>query len=161
MTTPKPIPTSFARESFFAVSAFHFSNAAGETQFGRLKIRPVAGNDYLSTEDAAKQTPNFLMDEIGERLSKGPAEFKLIVQLAAPGDIVDDATLHWPADREEIDFGTISITKKENELEHELRKIIFDPIPRVDGIEPSADPLFDVRAALYLMSGRRRRAAIA
>src|SRR5215472_9343551 len=26
---PKPIPTSFARESFFAVSAFKFTNAAG------------------------------------------------------------------------------------------------------------------------------------
>ena len=26
---PKPIPTSFARESFFAVSAFKFTNADG------------------------------------------------------------------------------------------------------------------------------------
>ena len=37
--------------------------------------------------------------------------------------------------------------------------IIFDPIPRVDGIEPSNDPLFELRAAIYLLSGRRRRAA--
>jgi hypothetical protein len=35
----------------------------------------------------------------------------------------------------------------------------FDPIPRVDGIEASADPLFEPRANIYLMSGRRRRAA--
>jgi catalase len=39
------------------------------------------------------------------------------------------------------------------------RRIIFDPIPRVDGIEASADPLFQPRADLYLLSGRRRRAA--
>jgi len=32
-----------------------------------------------------------------------------------------------------------------------------DPIPRVDGIEASADPLFEPRANIYLMSGRRRR----
>jgi len=37
--------------------------------------------------------------------------------------------------------------------------IIFDPIPRVDGIEASADPLFEPRANIYLMTGRRRRAA--
>jgi catalase len=62
-------------------------------------------------------------------------------------------------DRPEIDFGTVTLTKRVNELDPEKRKIIFDPIPRVDGIEPSADPLFDVRAALYLLSGRRRRQA--
>ncbi len=38
------------------------------------------------------------------------------------------------------------------------RKIIFDPIPRVDGIESSGDPLTEVRADIYLLSGRRRRA---
>jgi catalase len=41
----------------------------------------------------------------------------------------------------------------------EQQHIIFDPIPRVDGIEASADPLFEPRANIYLMSGRRRRAA--
>ena len=32
---PKPIPTSFARESFFAVSAFKFTGADGTSRFGR------------------------------------------------------------------------------------------------------------------------------
>ena len=41
----------------------------------------------------------------------------------------------------------------------EQLRIIFDPIPRVDGIEASADPLFEPRANIYLMSGRRRREA--
>lgn len=30
------------------------------------------------------------------------------------------------------------------------------PIPRIDGIEPSSDPLLELRAAIYLLSGRRR-----
>jgi catalase len=60
-----------------------------------------------------------------------------------------------------MEFGTITLAKRVNELEPELRKIIFDPRPQVDGIEASADPLFEVRAALYLLSGRRRRAASA
>jgi catalase len=35
----------------------------------------------------------------------------------------------------------------------------YKPIPRVDGIEPSDDPLLELRAAVYLLSGRRRRQA--
>ena len=80
------------------------------------------------------------------RLAKGPVEFRIVVKLAAEGDGVADATAGWPADRPEIEFGTVTLTKRVNELEPEMRKIIFDPIPHVDGIEPSADPLFDVRA---------------
>ena len=40
------------------------------------------------------------------------------------------------------------------------KNIIFDPIPRIDGIDASADPLLELRAAIYLLSGRRRRAAV-
>jgi catalase len=41
----------------------------------------------------------------------------------------------------------------------EQKHLIFDPIPRLAGIEPSDDPLLELRAAIYLISGRRRRAA--
>jgi catalase len=58
-------------------------------------------------------------------------------------------------------LGTVALTTRVNDAEPEMRKIIWDPIPRVDGIDPSDDPLFEVRAALYLLSGRRRRAASA
>jgi len=40
------------------------------------------------------------------------------------------------------------------------RKIIFDAIPRIDGIDSSGDPLTELRAEVYLLSGRRRRAAL-
>jgi catalase len=157
----KPIPTSFARESFFAVSAMSFSNAEGRSQFGRFRIRPAAGNEFLSNEDAARQSANFLVDELTKRIKREPVIYRISVQLAAPGDEVNDATVHWPDSREEVEFGTVTLTERVDELEPEMRKIIFDPIPRVDGINPSEDPLFEVRSALYILSGRRRRAASA
>jgi catalase len=58
-----------------------------------------------------------------------------------------------------IEFGRLQLTGVAANNAGEQQKIIFDPIPRVDGIEPSADPLLEVRAALYLISGRRRRQA--
>src|SRR5712691_6193559 len=51
--TPKPIPSSFAMESFFAVSAFKFTNADGLSRYGRYRVLPVAGNDYLDEAGAA------------------------------------------------------------------------------------------------------------
>ena len=84
---------------------------------------------------------------------------RVMVQMAAPGDELADSTVVWPDDRPQTELGTIAVTTRVNDAEPEMRKVIFDPIPRVDGIDPSDDPLFDVRAALYLLSGRRRRAA--
>ena len=158
--TPKPIPTSFARESYFTVTAFKFTAEDGSTRFGRFRVRPEGGNDYLDAAAAAAKTANFLMDEIAERVSKGPVKLNIVVQLAESGDTVDDATAHWPEDRPQPDFGTIALTAVAPD-DDEHRKIIFDPIPRVDGIDSSGDPLLDARGDAYLISGRRRRAAAA
>jgi catalase len=38
--TPKPIPTSFTREAFFAVTSFKFTNADGVSRHGRFRFRP-------------------------------------------------------------------------------------------------------------------------
>jgi len=153
----KPIPTSFAKESFFAVSAFKFTNAGGASRYGRYRILPVAGNEYLDEAGAAAQSPNFLFDEITKRVAKEPVMFQIVVQLAQDGDTTDDATVRWHEDRPRLVFGEISLKEIVPNNAGEQQQIIFDPIPRVDGIEPSADPLFEPRANVYLMAGRRRR----
>jgi catalase len=157
--TPKPIPTSFAREAFFAVTSFKFTNAHGVSRHGRFRIRPDAGTEYLSNDAATAQSANFLFDEIGERLARGPVRLGVFVQLAEPGDDVADASVTWPEGRTEIPFGTIGLTARVDDQVPDRRKIIFDPLPRIDGIDSSGDPLTDVRADLYLLTGRRRRAA--
>ena len=160
-TTPNPIPTSFARESFYAVSALKFTGTGGASRFGRFQIRPEAGTEYLTPEAAAQKSANFLVEELPRRLGAGPVKLRVLVQLASPGDEVSDASITWPDGREQIEFGTLALTKMVDHTKPDMRKIIFDAIPRVDGIDPSDDPLFEVRAALYLASGRRRRAATA
>ena len=81
--------------------------------------------------------------------------------MASDGDVVDDSTVHWPNERPLLEFGTIELNGLVPEGDDAQRQIIFDPIPRVDGIEPSGDPLLDPRASVYLVSGHRRRAASA
>src|SRR5262249_9127967 len=151
--TSKPVPVSFLKESYYAVNAYRFINAAGASQYGRYRIRPDGANEYLDETAAGKQAPNFLFDEIKEKLARGTAKMRIAVQLAAQEDVVNDSTVHWPKDRREIEFGVIELMSVLADNDAEQQHIIFDPIPRVDGIEPSDDPLLEPRAAVYLASG--------
>jgi catalase len=157
--TPKPFPSSLARDTYYGVTAFQFTSAAGQSKFGRYRIIPELGNDFLTDAQVAGLAANYHYEEIVKRIVNGPIRFKLLVQIAAPGDTVDDATSHWPESRELLELGTIDLTEILPDNPAQQQHIIFDPIPRVDGIEPSADPLLELRAAIYLLSGRERRAA--
>jgi catalase len=156
---PKPSPSSFARDAYFGVTAFQFTNKGGVARHGRYRISPVAGIEHLDEASAKAKDGSYLFDELTERIAAGPIGFDIHVQVANEKDIVDDATIHWPADRRVIRFGSIALTAKVPDDAHEQQQIIFDPIPRVDGIEASDDPLLELRAAIYLLSGRRRRQA--
>jgi len=154
---PKPVPVSFSKESFFGVNAYRFLAGDGSAKYGRYRIRPDGAGEYLDAEAAKQQAPNFLFDDIKGRLGRGPVKMRIAVQVAAPGDTVNDSTVSWPKDRPEVEFGTVELLSVLPDNDAEQQHIIFDPIPRVDGIEPSADPLLEPRATIYLMSGRRRR----
>src|SRR3954452_23995764 len=103
-------PTSFARETYNGVDAFIFVNAAGDRQPFRFRIVPAAGTEHLSPEEVAKQPPDFLVDELPQRLAKGPVVFHLLAQLANPGDQTKDPTQPWPEDRKVVDMGTITLS---------------------------------------------------
>jgi catalase len=156
---PKPAPSSFARESYFGLNAMRFINKDGVSRYGRYRIIPEEGNDPLDAATVAAKGPNYLFEELEERMVREIIKFRLIVQLAEAGDKVDDVTIHWPDNRTLLEVGRFALTAPVIDEVHEQKHTIFDPIPRVDGIEPSDDPLLELRAAVYLMSGRRRRSA--
>jgi catalase len=156
---PKPVPSSFARETYFGVTAMRFTNRDGVSRYGRYRMIPETGNDHLNEATAATRRANFLFDELAGRIANGPVTFRIVVQLANDGDVVDDATIHWPQEEPLQELGTVVLTEQVRDDAHEQKQIIFDPIPRIDGIDPSDDPLLELRAAIYLLSGRRRRTA--
>ena len=157
--TPKPFPVSFATEAYFGVTALEFTNGEGDVQFARFQVVPDAGLVHLDDEAVKSKGADYAFEEIKQRVAAGPVKFRVQAQLAAPGDVVDDATIHWPAERTVLPLGTLELTAAVPNDAEEQRTIIFDPIPRVEGIAPSDDPLLELRAAIYLISGRRRRSA--
>lgn len=157
---PKPSPSSFTTEKYFGINAFKLISSNGKETFIRYRIVPEVFS-VLSDADLASKSESYLFDELPERLSKGPATFKLLAQIAEEGDPTDDATKHWPEERQLAELGTIKLEEVEFEdrSKKEEQHIIYDPVPRVEGIEASDDPLLGMRAAIYLISGRERRAA--
>lgn len=157
---PKPNPVSFGTQHYFGVNAFKFVKE-GKVTVIRYRIVPVAGEQYVDEEELKGLSENYLFDETPKRLEKGPIEFKLLAQIAEEGDVTDNATVIWPEERKIVELGVLKVEKtlSDEESLKEQKHIIFDPIPRVEGVEASDDPLLDVRASVYLISGKQRREA--
>jgi catalase len=153
---PKPAPVSFATEAFYGVNAFKFTNAKGKVQYARYQITPVTGTEFLSTEQAAQASPNYLMDELAVRLANKPVQFKLTAQLAEKNDNVNDATVVWPASRKQVLLGIITLNAIDpNGVAYE-KATMFNPLALVDGIEASEDPVLLARPGAYAVSYGRR-----
>lgn len=158
VTTPKLPPVSFATQPFYGVNAFKFTNAKGESHYGRYRITPVKGAQFLSTEQAAKATDNYLFDELPARLAKDSVQFNLSVQIAEKGDAVNDATVVWPDTRQIVELGTLTIKKVDpNGVQYE-KATMFNPLTLVEGIAASDDPILLARPAAYAVSYGRRLA---
>jgi catalase len=78
--------------------------------------------------------------------------------MAEPGDEVADSPALWLDSRPQLEFGTLTIAERVDELAPERRKMIFDLEPCVDGMDSAGDPLNEVRSDIYLLLGRRRAA---
>ncbi len=153
------VPASFATESFYSNNALVFVSGKQERRAGRYQILPLSGPHYLNEAEAKSMSSNFLGEELKERLSKTPVKFRLLLQLAAPGDQTNDGSVIWPEDREKVELGIITINAVAAEPVAAGRQLAFDPTRLVDGIELSDDPLPALRSRVYVYSvlGRRRK----
>jgi catalase len=149
---PKPVPVSFATESFYSNNALLFVNAKGEKHAGRYQIVPVGGSQYLDEAAAKSRSPSFLSEELKVRLAQAPAKFRLLLQLAEPGDQTNDGSGVWPEGRKKVELGIITITSAVPDSVAAERKLAFDPTRLVDGIELSDDPLPALRSRVYTYS---------
>jgi catalase len=153
--TPKPPPVSYGTLPYFGINAFKFTDAKGTSTHARYQLQPVAGAKYLSTEQLARMGPEYLTEEIRERVRRGPVKFTLLAQVAEQGDTIDNPTIVWPDTRKKIELGTITITKAVADSKAAEKKLLFVPGALVPGIEP-ADPMIAARSAAYIVSLSRR-----
>jgi catalase len=148
-------PDSFADEEYHGINAFIFVSKSDQRQAVRYLVVPEK-LVHLRPEEAAKQSPDFLFDELTRRIARKPVVFYLKAQLAEPGDQTKDASQPWPDDRKLVELGVLTLNKMvPNSLEAE-KNLLFLPTSLTAGIELSDDPLPSVRTAAYSVSFGRR-----
>jgi catalase len=150
-----PIPDSFADEEYHGIDAFIFVNKSGQRQAVRYIVAPEK-LVHITAEEAAKQPPNYLFDDLAQRILRKPIVFHLKAQLAQSGDQTKDASQPWPEDRKVVDLGVLTLTKVVPNSAEVEKKLLFLPTNLTAGIELSDDPLPTVRTAAYSVSFGRR-----
>lgn len=148
-------PRSYASIPYYAVHAFKWIGSGGGEQYVRYRWEPEETEPPLAKLEARQRGPDYLQQELRERLSSGPAQFSLMLQLAAEGDPVDDPAAVWPEDRETVIAGILKVTDPQS-LDETNSPLVFDPMRLTDGIEPSNDPVLQFRPRVYAVSAERR-----
>lgn len=157
VSTPKPAPESFATQPFYGVNAFAFSNAAGQTVYGRYQILPLAGARYLSQTSAEQAAADYLMTDIVSRVQQGGVQYQLVLQIAEADDVTDNPTVVWPAQRQIVVLGTLTLNQAVADSRSAEKNILFNPLQLTQGIAPSQDPILLARPAVYAVSFGRRQ----
>jgi catalase len=132
------------------------SGAAPAASPVRYQIVPVAGLANLDSAAAAKESENYLRDDLARRIGRAPVQFRLYAQLPNPGDPTNDGSIVWPSDRRRVLLGTIRLTKVEPNQVELQRSLAFNPTFLTSGIELSDDPLVELRSAVYALSVAHR-----
>jgi catalase len=143
---------SYAEERFNSLNSFIFVDGSGAEHAVRWSLIPAAQPVAVAPEELAKRGPDFLEQEIAERIKSGPLRWTLSVTVANPGDPTADPTVGWPEDRRTIEVGTLVVQEIEAEADGPCRDINFDPTILPSGIRTSDDPFPAARSAAYARS---------
>src|SRR5277367_2101463 len=153
-----PWTGSYAEEYYNSLNSFLFVDESGAAHPIRWSLVPAAQAVPVSPDELAKRGPNFLEQEITQRVASGPQRWNLVVKIANPGDPTADPNKAWPADRRTVEVGTLIVQQIEPERDGPCRDINFDPTVLPAGITTSDDPFPSARSAAYSRSYNSRTA---
>jgi len=146
-------PASYATCAYNSIHSYRWIGPDGGSRFVRYRFEPEAGEETLAPEDAKARGRDYLQQEL---LARGESAFRLKVIVATEEDAVDDPTVAWPEQREQVEVGRLVLDAPELEREREGDVLVFDPTRVTDGIELSDDAILHFRAPAYSVSVERR-----
>ena len=147
-----PWTGSYAEERFNSLNSFVFVDHAGAEHTVRWSLVPAAQPVAVPPEELAKRGPDFLEQDIVERVRSGPLHWTMVVTVANPGDPTADPSKAWPADRRTVEVGMLTVQQIEAERDGPCRDINFDPTVLPAGMRTSDDPFPAARSSAYAKS---------
>jgi catalase len=154
----RSVMASRLQARYFGLHAFRWTAAGGDQAFVRYELEPEAGERQIPRAEARARGRDFLAKDLAERLARGPAGFRLVVQVAEPGDPIDDPTRPWSKKRRRVNVGRLQITGLTADQDGGCERRAFDPTRVVEGIDLSGDPVLAARRDAYSVSIERRLA---
>ncbi|RTL35219.1 MAG: catalase family peroxidase [Burkholderiales bacterium] len=152
----QPVPASYGAVNYWGVHAFGFVDAKGKKQFGKWIFEPVGGTQGLSDDEAKAKGPDFLIDELRQRVAAGNVAFDFKLQLAEAGDRLDSAVTPLPEERKKVTLGRLTIKSVAPDATGACLAITYNPLTLPKGVEAGPDPMLAARAAPYAVSLSRR-----
>jgi len=146
-------PASYATCAYNSIHSYRWIDAEGGSRFVRYRWEPEAGEQTLSPEDAKARGRDYLQQDL---LPRGESAFRLKAIIATEEDAVDDPTVAWPKEREQVEVGRLVVEGPELERERDGDILVFDPTRVIDGIELSDDAILRFRGPAYSVSVERR-----
>jgi catalase len=150
--TSAPWTGSYAEERFNSINSFVFAHGTGQRSVVRWSLVPTATPVPVPPDDLAKRAPDFLEEEIAQRVQGGPLRWTMMVTVAAPGDPTADPSKAWPQDRRAVDVGTLVVQQVQPDRDGPCRDINFDPTVLPAGVTTSDDPFPAARSSAYRRS---------
>jgi len=156
----RSVTPGFAESTFNGLDAFRLVDEGGRStpvRWAAVPLEPPAAE----AASPGNRDGNYLFDDLIAQIHRRPLRWRLEITVGQPLDPTADATLPWPADRAQIDAGTVTLDTVSSEDGGPCTDINFDPLVLPPGIEPSDDPLLSARSATYarsftLRAGERR-----
>jgi catalase len=147
-----PWTGSYAEEPYNSLNSFVVTNGQGVKKTVRWSYVPEATPVAVAPDELKKRGPNFLEEEITQRVSAAPQRWKLVLTVANDSDPTADPSKAWPNDRQKIEAGVLTVEKIVPEADGPCRDINFDPTVLPMGITTSDDPFPAARSAAYAKS---------
>jgi len=151
----QPVSSGFDNTTFHGLNAFRFINSAGNSVPVRWVMSPTQPFEAAGAASGSRDK-SYLFDALIAQIQRGPLRWHLVLIIGQPNDPTHDATIAWPAGRERMDVGTLTLDRAESEQTSAATDINFDPLVLPAGITPSDDPLLSARSAVYARSFTRR-----
>ncbi|MHB8287134.1 MAG: catalase family peroxidase [Caulobacteraceae bacterium] len=151
-----PPPAGFAVTKYNGLNAFRFTNAQGATTPVRWSFVPVQPGPAPDPAKPKDVNPNTLFDDVIAQVHQHPLQWKLMLTLGQPGDSTKDATIPWPANRQQVDAGVLTLDQVASEDGGRCTDINYDPLVLPAGMAGSDDPLLSARSSAYARSFRIR-----
>jgi len=156
-----PWTASYAEERYNSLNSFIFIDDSGAEHAVRWSLLPAAPAQPILPTELAKRGPDYLEQEITERVRRAPQRWTIVVTVADPGDPTADPSKAWPTDRRTVGVGTLIVQRIEAERDGPCRDVTFDPAVLPSGMRTSDDPFPAARSAAYAKSYDRRTAEAA